>query len=1160
MFDFRTSLALVACVSLGVARGQLLPEFNMADTTVTECKGILLDSEAGPGGNLYGNNEDLVFTIDAGSQITLVFSPLFCLEQGYDFITFHDGPSINSPQIGPAYSGTTAPPPIVANSGVLTVHFVSDQNVAYCGFEAQWTSYAAPPVPPVMTIPTAPTCNSARLDVHFSYPVACDSMVVDAVQLIGQGAPDVVSVQPMGCTSGYTQNLRLIVAPPFERNCPYDLSFRIGLRDRCDSLWYFTLNASTQISTCPIDVEIVAAADTICAGSCTNLIADVNGCLDYTYVWNNGLPAVAGPISVCPTTTTTYSVVATENGTGAQASHSITIVVLDPQITGAPASVCQSADAFDLQSLPPGGWWSGAGILDSLAGTFDPDTAGPGAHVLTYGIPGGCEAMITLFVDSMDAGLDEAACPGTSPFRIVDHTPAGGVWSGAFITPDGWFDPSTVGSYVVTYSAGVCSDTKTINVDVITGETQLDTVCQSNYPFDIPVLPWGGRWYGAGIVDSLRGTFDPDEAGGGTHTLTYALHGCDEQFTIHVKPIDIGGSRSACPDQPAPFALQPAAVPPGGYWTGEGIVDVVVGTYDPVQAGNGWDEILYFAPNGCVDTIGIWVGYTRLEVDTLFFCSGDAAFQLNEASTGRRPWDGAWTGASIQQNGDGAWFFRPQQAGVGVHTLTYEANTCSDALLAIVHPAQLPNDQLTVCASIDPFFLADLPPGADLTGAGVNDAGLFDPAVAGSGVHMIQYSTPGGCRDSVEVTVIPFLQAAINGVQERYCSNDVEVTISLAPEGGVFQGLNATSFNPSELPDGDYTLIYTYGSGNCQSSDTVRFSDHPALNAELFASNNPICTGGGTAVVATTQGGDPQGLLVFQWDNGLFPAATVSVSPTTSTTYTVFINDGCSDPVTEAIDIVVHPPFEPQFIFSDMQCYGAPGYVAGRVDAPGTYRFRWSIGTEEVVADSIVLPAGGLAMATITNLETGCQSDSLIRIPSWPVITALYSSNPNEACIPFELREVTFIDLSNNAVGGHWVINGDTIPYELGVNPTYDHGVAGYYRTQLVVWNEGFCADSMAMDICIRDSEVVFIPDVFSPNGDGWNDVLYVRGPTVVEMEFAVHDRWGKRLFASGSVDQGWDGTANGDRSASGVYVYTLIARASDGTRIERTGNITLVR
>lgn len=1160
MQRLRQLLFIAACGPiLGVA-GQTLPEFNMADTTVTICKGILLDSEEGPGGNLYGNNEDLTFTIDAGSQITLVFQPTFCLEQGYDFLTFHDGPSITSPQIGPAYSGLVAPPPITATSGVLTVHFVSDPNVAYCGFEAQWTSIVAPPIPPVMTIPTAPACGSGRMNIHFSYPVACDSMVVDAVRLIGEGAPDVLGLTPMGCAGGATQNMQLAVAPPFDRNCPYQLSFRIGLYDRCDSLWYFTLTANTQLTTCPIEVEIIATQDTICAGTCTDLTADVNGCLNYTYAWDNGLPGIRGPISVCPTATTTYSVVATEVGTGAQATHTMTIVVLDPQITGAPASICQSADALDLVGSPPLGWWSGDGILDSLAGTFDPDTAGPGSHLLTYGIPGGCEAMITVFVDSMDAGLDEAACPGTAPFQIVDNTPAGGAWSGPFITPGGVFDPSTVGSYVITYLAGVCSDTKTINVDDITGQTQLDTVCQSTYPFDIAVQPWGGRWYGAGIVDPLRGTFDPGEAEGGTHVLTYALHGCDEQFTIHVKPVDIGGSRSACPDQPAPFALDPVAIPPGGYWTGEGIVDADAGSYDPVQAGNGWDELLYFAPNGCVDTLGILVGYTTLDVDTLFFCAGDDPLLLDEESTGRTPWDGAWSGTTIDQNSDGDWFFDPEQAGVGVHVLRYDANTCGDALLAIVHPAELPTNEMTVCGAIAPFFLAEVPPGANFDGPGIDDTGLFDPADAGEGQHVIHYSTPAGCVDSLLVTVIPFLQAEISGVQEIYCSNDLEVSIGFSPLGGVFEGMNAITFNPSTLADGDYMLIYTYGSGNCQSSDTVRFTDHSALTTSIATSNNPVCTGGGSEIVVTTNGGDPDGLIVYQWDNGLFPAAMVSVTPTTTTTYRVLTSDGCSDPVLDTVTIVVHPPFEPLFNFPPMQCFGEPGHVAGSVNATGTYSFSWDLDPEVIVGDSIALPAGGLAFVTVTNNGTGCTSDSLIRVPSWPVITALFSSNPNEVCIDFDQRDVTFIDLSNNAVGGFWVINGDTVPYELGVNPHYDLGTAGHYETQLVVWNEGNCVDSMAMDLCIRDSEAIFIPDIFSPNNDGNNDVLFVRGPTITELEFAVFDRWGNRLFMTGAVENGWDGTVDGQPGASGVYLWSLIARTKEGENIERTGNITLVR
>jgi gliding motility-associated-like protein len=120
--------------------------------------------------------------------------------------------------------------------------------------------------------------------------------------------------------------------------------------------------------------------------------------------------------------------------------------------------------------------------------------------------------------------------------------------------------------------------------------------------------------------------------------------------------------------------------------------------------------------------------------------------------------------------------------------------------------------------------------------------------------------------------------------------------------------------------------------------------------------------------------------------------------------------------------------------------------------------------------------------------------------------------------------------------------------------------VAGTYDVQLVVWNEGGCRDSLTLGICIQDSEAIFLPDVFSPNGDGNNDVLFVRGPSIAAMDFAVHDRWGVRVFSSTYPDHGWDGTVNGTLSPSGVYVLVLSATLDDGETIERTSNVTLIR
>ncbi|MBK9760102.1 MAG: gliding motility-associated C-terminal domain-containing protein [Flavobacteriales bacterium] len=1160
MMKTRTLTAFLMAFSAVGLRAQYLPEFNMSDTVVSICKGILLDSEEGPNEMIYSNNEDYTFTINTGSTITLVFTNEFCTEQGLDLLTFHDGPGIGSPQIGPAYSGIVAPPPIIAYSGQLTVHFVTDANVAYCGFEAQWTTLVAPPVPPVMSIPVAPVCGSPTINLSFSYPLPCDSLFADAFSITGQGDPAVTGLQPLGCSGGSASQVQLTVDPGFDRNCPYTVNFRCRLPDACDSIWTFMLNANTQIISCPIDVTILATNDTICSGSCTELTADVNGCLSYTYAWTNGLPNSGGPVSACPGATTTYSVTVTEIATGITATDAITIVVIDPQITTSPMTVCQSLAAFDLIAAPPGGSWSGAGIIDTLAGTFDPDTAGPGTHTLYYVGAGGCADSIVIAVDSMDAGLPQAACPGTAPFYMLGFTPQGGTWSGPFVQANGLFDPSTVGSYIVTYSAGSCTDTTRINVDDIVGQAMLDTVCQSTWPFDIPVTPFGGRWSGPGITDTIMGTFDPDEAGGGTHILLYEMFGCDMSFTIHVKPIDIGDSRSACPAQ-SPYLLDPAAIPPGGFWNGNGIVDAAAGMYAPAQAGNGWDELTYSATNGCVDTIGILVGYTEVDDDTLFFCAGDDALILNENTTGRTPWDGVWTGTGVSQNSDGDWIFDPSVAGVGEYMLHFDANTCGDSLIAIVHPASLNLPDMSLCSETGPFLITSIPPGAVWSGDGIVDAaaGVFDPGSAGNGAHVIHYQAPAGCSDSLTITIYPFELAQITGVEEVYCGNDVQVIVGLFPPGGQFTGMNDTIFNPKSLAPGTYALIYSTGFGSCFSSDTLTFTNHPALTTEFTVSQNPVCDGGGSVLEVIPSAGLPGAMITFQWDNGLFPIGQQAVIPEFTTTYSVQTTDGCSDPVVNTVTIVVHPPFTPVFAYSDTACYGIPGFVQGTVNGQGTYSFTWDVDGGQS-GPSIEAPAGELISVHVENDSTGCAQDTLLQVPSWPALTALFSINPSEQCIPFDESNVTFIDLSNNAIGGVWTIDTMIVPYVYGEDPQYDAGSAGSYPVQLTVFNIGGCVDSFALNVCIEPSTDIFIPDIFSPNGDGNNDQLFVRGGGIASMAFRIYDRWGGVVFEAGSNDQGWDGTSANGPAPSGVYVYTLLANMADGDVVELNGDITLVR
>jgi gliding motility-associated-like protein len=87
----------------------------------------------------------------------------------------------------------------------------------------------------------------------------------------------------------------------------------------------------------------------------------------------------------------------------------------------------------------------------------------------------------------------------------------------------------------------------------------------------------------------------------------------------------------------------------------------------------------------------------------------------------------------------------------------------------------------------------------------------------------------------------------------------------------------------------------------------------------------------------------------------------------------------------------------------------------------------------------------------------------------------------------------------------------------------------------------------------------LFIPTAFSPN-QNVNNILYVRSDCITSMKFQVFDRWGNTIFESQDINQGWNGTSNGQPMSVGTYIYYVKATLPDGTNIEKTGNVTLVR
>lgn len=109
-----------------------------------------------------------------------------------------------------------------------------------------------------------------------------------------------------------------------------------------------------------------------------------------------------------------------------------------------------------------------------------------------------------------------------------------------------------------------------------------------------------------------------------------------------------------------------------------------------------------------------------------------------------------------------------------------------------------------------------------------------------------------------------------------------------------------------------------------------------------------------------------------------------------------------------------------------------------------------------------------------------------------------------------------------------------------------------------------YCTHNDSVTIIIRqpicDNPVVFVPNAFSPDGDGHNDVLMVNGNNINQMNMAIYNRWGQKIFETNDQNIGWDGTFNGQPLPPDVYGYYMQCTCDDGGKLFLKGNITLLK
>ena len=177
-------------------------------------------------------------------------------------------------------------------------------------------------------------------------------------------------------------------------------------------------------------------------------------------------------------------------------------------------------------------------------------------------------------------------------------------------------------------------------------------------------------------------------------------------------------------------------------------------------------------------------------------------------------------------------------------------------------------------------------------------------------------------------------------------------------------------------------------------------------------------------------------------------------------------------------------------------------------------------------------------------------------ITVFPAPIAKFSWTPR---IPVANTPTQFINQSgNNAIRYVWDFgDGET---STAVSPLHQYNATGTFHAILYAFNPANCVDSFAADIPIVIEPLLVVPNAFTPGRFGPNATVGVLGFGIGKMDWRIYNRWGQVVFKTNDRHQGWDGTFKGVIQPLDVYTWTLDVEFTDGVKLRKTGDITLLR
>jgi gliding motility-associated-like protein len=427
-----------------------------------------------------------------------------------------------------------------------------------------------------------------------------------------------------------------------------------------------------------------------------------------------------------------------------------------------------------------------------------------------------------------------------------------------------------------------------------------------------------------------------------------------------------------------------------------------------------------------------------------------------------------------------------------------------------------------------------------------------------AGTYTVTVTDQNGCDTILSVTINDPSPLQILAVpQPTLCygscdgSAQVYITTQGTPPYTVQWNNGSNQTHITNLCAGVYTVSVT-DAEYCVRVQSIAVTQPDSIRPVLQIP--PIKCFGDTTYISITQvlGGIPP--YTFLWNNG---NTNQSIYGITTGTYWVEITDAnnCKDTTI----IVVQQPALLQAsanIINTLCSVSCNGSIqVNAIGGTSPYSYLWNTGQNTSAISSL---CEGVYRITITD-SRGCTF-----VQDYNVSNNHYTPPLQAVAQPPVIYSGQSSQLIAQSSGNHHYVwsPSSSLSNAYVKNPIATPSQTTTYTVTLTDANGCTNIDTVVvtvLDVICREP-YIYVPNAFTPNGDGQNDILYVHADMATDLYFAIYDRWGEKLFETTNKLVGWDGKYKGKPLDPAVFVYYLKVTCLDKLQFEKKGNITLIR